>query len=463
MLSRSTKRMLLAGLLLATRAQFGSAQGNPGAYLPPNGSAPTIGAPQPVSSYPLISVQPYSAPNSTVVQVSQPAPGTPQPLPGPKAPEPKIDVPQPNVDAQTFQPLTSAALGDSQVALSAPQIMGDFGGYSVRKTIFVPTTQTTMTTVLDTTMGTTISSTNTSKVLVPVSVVVPVPGRFGSGFKVADDESPIPTDRVFFTWNGFNGLSGGSGFTGPQSSTTVVTVPVPFDEFVITTVKTSGAVAVDVGSANLNREIFGFEKTFLNGNASIEVRIPIYQATGQSFDLGGFAGDNFGDVTTVFKYALVNERDRVFSLGLATTFPSGQAIVTDDGNVRAVLFQPFVGFYRGYGDFFIQGFTSLVASTSSQDPTVLFNDYAVGVRLYSDPTGRFVRSVSPALEVHVTTPLDSRGDDDSGLFISDILSFTGAVHFGIGANSTLSVGCNIPVTGPRPYNSEAIVQLNYHF
>ena len=87
--------------------------------------------------------------------------------------------------------------------------------------------------------------------------------------------------------------------------------------------------------------------------------------------------------------------------------------------------------------------------------------YAVGYRLYTGSEREFVRSISPALEVHVTTPLDT--DNTGPLVCPEIVSFTGGVHVGLGLHSTLSVGCNIPVTGPRPYNAEAMVQLNYRF
>ena len=496
MLSRSTKRMMLAGLLLATGAQLSSAQESQDVYIVPPGTQNVAERPMALRVHlDLLQVaQADPAPPPTRKMPGQPMPGQPMPktpdskIPdavGPKAPEAVVP-PQANPDAPNFQPLTSSALGDSQVALSAPNIMGDFAGYRAFKTVFVPVTA--FTTVTQTQLkvdtfsaGTVITSTNLlstvvtpSKLLVPVSVQVPVVSRAGSGFKLADDESPIPTDRVFFSYNYFDGLRGQSGSIGSfpptivvgASTTTFPTVgPASTTTTPITTTTTQFAQQTSgVPQVDLHREIFGFEKTFLDGNASIEVRIPIYQSMNESIANGGFAGDSFGDVTTVFKYALVNQRDRVFSVGLATTFPTGQSIPTDDGSIRAVLFQPFVGFYRGYGDFFIQGFTSLVASTSSQDPTLIFNDYAVGYTVYRGSEGQLLRSVSPVLEVHVTTPLDSHSDDDSGgLFVTDIVSFTAGVHFGIGGNSTLSLGCNVPVTGPKPYDVEGIVQLNYRF
>ena len=491
MLSRSTKRMLLAGLLMASRSELGFAQEIEGRFLPAAGASSLVVAPPPIQVFLRIPVAEFRdielASQSTPAPVQAPPPPKASDVPGPKAPDAKVEPPPANPEAPNFPPLTSAALGDSQVAMSAPQIMGDFGGYSIRKTIFVPVTLLTTTTqfrtvVTEPSSGPIITSTNLlstmtspSRLLIPVPVQVPVVSRAGSGFKIADDDSPIPTDRVFFSYNNFDGLRGQAGFNqGTFVSSTTTGTPVtvfPISATIVritttpgtTTSATVNALATATPQVDLNREIFGFEKTFLDGYASFELRVPIYQSMSESIANGGFAGDDFGDVTTVLKFALVKETDRDFSVGLATTFPTGPAIVGDDVNIRAVLFQPFVGFYRGYGDFFVQGFTSLVASTSSQDPTLIFNDYAFGYRLYRGPQGQFLTSVSPAFEVHVTTPLDSHGDDATGLIVTDIVSFTGAVHFGFGANSTLSVGCNVPATGPRPYNAEAIVQLNYRF
>jgi hypothetical protein len=515
MLSRSTKRMMLAGLLLATRTQFGAAQEVQNAYVVPPGGSRVAPAP-PTQPYPPYTTMPAPQAYAEFLPISQqdpaPMPGQPaqpmptrpmpaQPMPplrlpkisddkapdiGPKAPD-ASPPPSPIPEPQNFQPATSSALGDTQVAMSAPNIMGDFAGYSIRKTVFVPVTV--LSTVTQTQIkvdtpssGPAITSTSLlstvvtpGRLLVPVSVQVPVVSRAGSGFKIADDDSPIPTDRVFFSYNYFDGLRGQPGISSGTFPTSVVvgptttTFPVVGPAITMTTPITTTSVtgvpqSTAVPQVDLHREVFGFEKTFFGGNASIEVRIPIYQSMNESISNGGFAGDNFGDVTTVFKYALVNQRDRVFSVGLATTFPTGPAIDSDDGSIRAVLFQPFIGFYRGYGDFFVQGFTSLVASTSSQDPTLLFNDYAVGYTLYRSPEGQLLKSVSPVLEIHVTTPLDNHGDDGSGgLIITDIVSFTAGVHFMFGPNSTLSLGCNVPVTGPRPYDIEGIAQLNYRF
>jgi hypothetical protein len=416
-----------------------------------------------------------------IFTVQAQAPTAPVGPPGPKADGPKIDAANPgaaNPEAPKFEPLTSAALGDTSFAAGAPSMIGDFGAILVRKTLLVPnfTTTTTTNTVMFFNPETkalvkTVTTTTTSQVpiTVPITIYVPVAGRDGSGFKIADGATPVPTDRLFFTWNGFDDLRsrGGSsaGFFSSASSTTPPTrVMMGMDVFNASTT-TNVQVATPVLAANptgdLNREIFGFEKTFLGGNASIEVRAPIYEGSG---DLGGnFNGTHFGDVTAVLKYALfLDPEGLVFSAGLATTAPTGQPVDLDTTSYRSWSFQPFVGYVYRFGDAYVQGFNSIVVSTASQDPTLLFNDIGFGYRFYKGNPGDYLRSIDAVLEGHLTTPLDHRGAN-SELIVTDIFSTTAGLHFGVGPRSFLTLGLNGTLTGPRPYGVEGIVNFDYRF
>src|SRR5262245_48418169 len=113
---------------------------------------------------------------------------------------------------------------------------------------------------------------------------VPVLGP--GSFKISDNDSPRPTDRVFLTYNYFD------------------------------------RVAVGDGNVGLHREVIGFEKTFLSGDASFEMRLPFLQATSGS-NFTGFTDNQVADLTLVSKFALINNRDtgNVLSTGLALTVP----------------------------------------------------------------------------------------------------------------------------------------------
>jgi len=401
----------------------------------------------------------------------------PQPLPkspDSTTPQTKDDLPQPKIEPAEprFEPLVSAALGDNSFATSAPQMIGDFGGTTIRRTILVPVTVTkTNFEILDINSpnqqsvpsATVVNSVERTTILVPVSVTSPLASRTGSGFKIADNASPLPTDRVYFSFNYFDSLNGTGGSTpGGTFNSPIVIDPQgsPFGSGLFSTTTVPGVIAPNP-RLNLNREIFGLEKTFWDGNASAEVRVPIYQSQG-SFG-GGFQGDGLGDITAIVKFALINNSEgNVLSVGLATTFPTGPSIQTFQGNINSVLLQPFAGYIVNFGDAFIQGFSSVVAPTESKDIALAFNDIGAGYRLYRGDSGSLVSYITPVGEAHVTTPLESR-NANTAIWVPDIVSFTGGVHIGLGERTRLSLAANLPVTGPQPYDAEYMAQINFRY
>jgi hypothetical protein len=347
-----------------------------------------------------------------------------------------------------------------------PHMLGDFPGSFARQTITIFGVQTTVTTSTTVTKpmfivvngenvlvpGKTI--TTTKSVTTPIAqtrtVLVPV-GALGA-FKIAENASPRPVDRVFFTYNFFGDLSGpGSGANNPINITTGNN-NVRVNTFI------PGTSAVN---SNVNREIFGFEKTFLDGFASIEMRLPLLQ---QNSTLNGFGSNDIGDLTIIGKYAFILDQPtgNVLSAGLAITAPTGHNIATIDGNIHSTLIQPWVGYIWNYNRFFLQAFHSIVVPTDSRDVTLLFNDVGFNYWLYRGEPNRTLSSIVPMIEVHVTNPLNQRGPD-SAIYVPDLVVMTGGVHFGFGRNTTLSFGVATPVTGPRIYNVEAFMQFNMRF
>jgi hypothetical protein len=335
-----------------------------------------------------------------------------------------------------------AGLGET-FAMAGP-MMGDFGSFCARRTILVPTLS-----VVNTASTFVAHTTMLVPTLQPVVVCDPVASRFGSGFKVADNESPVPQCRVFCTYNYYNDISGIGGFSAPYT----------FSNSAGTTVSVPGVV-VPARGLDVHRELFGFEQTFLNGNASVEVRLPVFQTPGNR----GIEGGDLGDVTALLKYALLYNRQtgNVLTVGLAVTAPTGPGIDTIDGTIRSTLLQPFVGYLFSGCKFFLQGFESVAVPTDSRDTTLLFSDVGIGYSLYRSGADRLITSVAPTLEVHVTTPLNHEG---VGALVSvpDIVSLTGGVYVGLGRHCLLAIGTNVPISGTRPYDIEALAQLNILF
>jgi hypothetical protein len=326
--------------------------------------------------------------------------------------------------------------------MAGPTMMGDFGGFCAQRPILVPSVRTV----------TIINSAN-QQMSVPslerVVVCDPIASRIGSGFKVADNESALPQDRVFCTYNYYNDAGGVGGFNQPfmiqAGPGTTVSVP---------------GVVVPARRVDVHRELFGFEKTFLDGNASFELRLPVFQVAGKS----SVAGDDFGDLTVLMKYALLIDRNagNALSVGLALTAPTGPGIDTVGGTIHSTLFQPYAGLLINTGSAFIQGFSSIVVPTDGHDVTVWFNDIGFGYNLYRHRGDGFITGIAPALEVHITSPLDNQSA--GALIVShNIVSLTAGAYVGLRERCVLSLGANVPISGTRPYEMEGLAQLNFRF
>lgn len=321
----------------------------------------------------------------------------------------------------------------------SPHMMGDQGIYSL---ILVPIPALAK---LRTPNGTIdIPFTATRKVRVPIAS--------RGGIKIGENETVMPGDRAYFTYNYYNNVQGPSdGSNQPQFFTQDVVIlgqRFTADIFV-------PGVAPPRG--DIHRETFGLEKTFLDGAFSLGVRVPIYQQTGDP----AFENSDLGDMTFIVKWAPYQDYDTGsgISVGLAVTAPTGPDIQTPSGELHTTILQPFVGYQVNRDRLLVYGFTSIAIPTDDRDVTIWFNDIGFGYRLRE---GGFFRSVIPAIEAHVTTPLDNRSASDEIRGI-DLVVLTGGVHLGVGQRSTLTLGIATPITGPRPYDVEALVQFNLRF
>ena len=240
-------------------------------------------------------------------------------------------------------------------------------------------------------------------------------------FKISENESPRPTDRVFATFNYFNGVK-----TGDSSN-------------------------------DLYRGVVGFEKTALDGNASFGVRAPVQSSRGTV--------DGFGDVSIITKYAFINDTQTgtVASGGLVLTVPTGRSFTLSDGHrLDAVLIQPWVGGIAVMGDAYALGFSSIIASTDSRDPTLYTLDVGVGYRIFQSNTDDLITSITPTIEGHLTTSFDNN-HNFNGVNLSDQLIITGGVHIGLMNQAYLTIGGAVPITGGRLNDFEVIAQFNYRF
>jgi hypothetical protein len=256
-----------------------------------------------------------------------------------------------------------------------------------------------------------------------------IPQVCRGGVKIEEDESPRPVDRVYFAYNYFDDIT--HAFPG-------------------------------VPRSNLSREMYGFELTFLNGDASIGLRMNSLQTTGDTT----LSNDIFGDLTVITKYAFINNREtgNVLSGGLAITAPTGSCSRLPDGTMlNPTLLQPYAGFIYNWERLYAQGFSSLIIPTDSRDALVGTASLSFGYWLYrsSDPSA-FLGYIVPAVEGHSTFAFDHRGLNQTLTGFPDVFELTNGLHIGLG-RANLALGVGVPLTGPKVFGIEALAQLNWRF
>jgi hypothetical protein len=280
----------------------------------------------------------------------------------------------------------------------------------------------------------------------------PLPGTTKAGilvpsirsFKIAEDEAPAPQDRLYFGFNYWDDVNK----------------------------SVDRRFGGDFKSLSVNRETFGVEKTFLQNDASIGLRLPINTLSADS-DFPGLGGTStdVGDLSIILKFALWynHHTGDVFSAGLAVTVPTGPDAFAGFENIRSLhetTLQPFIGYRYGVGNFFIHGFSSIDIPTDSRDVTIWFNDVGVGYYLYRNQgSDALVSALVPTFEVHFNDPLNHRG----AFNFNDIAGTADTIDLTLGATcvfnrrASLAAAFNAPVTGPRPYDWEFLLQFNWRF
>ncbi|MDX2039301.1 MAG: hypothetical protein SFX72_21820 [Isosphaeraceae bacterium] len=261
------------------------------------------------------------------------------------------------------------------------------------------------------------------------------------GFKIADNQTPRPVDRCFFTYNFFDYVN--------QSVNERFEIP--------------------IHRIRAYRALLGFEKTFWDDQASIGFRLPINTLTADS--VGEPATPTrtaLGDFGLYTKFIIFEdtERQELLSGGLAMVFPTGPRVFADAPYIASLHnfeLQPYLGYQRNWGRFFLMGFEAINVPTAVHDVTVLYNDWAIGYRVYEaqDPQA-LLRAVTTNFECHVNIPLNNRDvfNPNNVVGTADIVNLTYGVNFQLGSRTLASFGLVTPVTGPRPFSLEALAILN---
>ena len=309
--------------------------------------------------------------------------------------------------------------------------------------------------------------TETYDFLIFVDVASPGSGGLVVGRqKIAENTSPIPQDRIFWNYSYFEN------------------VPI-FREGV-----------------NVSRNTPGFEKTFLDGNASIEMRFPFAATLDSNIQLNGMTNTNemeFGNIVTTLK-ALVHSNDVLgVSVGMSVSLPTAddltfQMFGTDVVRVEneSVHLLPFLGaLYSPNDRFFAQGFlqfdfdangnpvlinvpgTGMVNAGRANDTSFLYADVGVGYWLLrDDSSNKFINGIAPTLELHYNkslqeTDIVTMGNTVVGNFADnvEILNAVFGVTFTLAGNSNLGLAYVTPIGGgaDQQFDGEFRATFNWFF
>lgn len=299
-------------------------------------------------------------------------------------------------------------------------------------------------------------------------LIVPNPtdGGLAGRNRISADSSPLPRDRFIFNY-----------------------------DFVASTALYSGA-------PNMNRYVFGFEKTFLDGWGSIEFRAPFASTVNSTSNADGSFGSGhgeFGNVFLVVKGLLHSTERIVISGGLGISIPTANDVRFNLGGAdllniqnEAVILTPFLAAlwtpsdrvfaqsWLGFG--FDPTGNSVLTNLDGKgltsvgkiyDPTTFQLDLQLGFWLIHPSTrDAGLRGLAPFVELHHNQQLQSQGGgasagftltDSVGRLSETDLSTGAAMQFG--DNLNLMGGFTFPLTGSRDRFSDWQfgVRLNYFF
>ena len=295
-------------------------------------------------------------------------------------------------------------------------------------------------------------------------------GGAGS-FNAAENNTAVPTDRVYLAYNVFFNAT----------STTV-----GFDQNFVPIQK----------SSDLHRYLIGFEKTFLDGNLSVDVRMPLLSSfrldsLGLSSDLG-----NVGSLTIYNKVLLFRDEDTAVATGLGVSLPTASDVTTGFSGSEllvknhAIHLMPFIAATKNINDlWFMQSFTQMNFAASGNDvlgPSGLIGvyneqnlfqvDMGLGRWLWQDRLRPVVTGLAGVAELHYTTTVQ---DTDSisnpfnpnasilanGANRIDLLNLTTGLQAQLGPQSNLRIGTVVPLRNQpdRVFDSELQVSFNRRF
>jgi hypothetical protein len=264
-------------------------------------------------------------------------------------------------------------------------------------------------------------------------------------FKISENQSPRPQDRIFFDFNYYNNVND--------------------------TINLHNLSAVTQMKAYVYN--FGVEKTFNNGMGSIGIRLPLDNLTANSFNnvISTPTSSALGNLTVFSKYILAQnpETGSLISASWAITPQTATSRFAGAPYLfplNSTYIQTSIAYIYNYNKWYFQGFSGFSFPINPNDVTLIYNDVAVGYYLLRNPESRIgLTALAPTAELHVNNPLNHRDpfnrQDLAGT--PDSVDLTFGLNFGLRNSAVLTAAFAVPVASPKPFDSEAILMLNIYF
>lgn len=305
--------------------------------------------------------------------------------------------------------------------------------------------------------------------------------------KVAENDSALPQDRVFFLYNHFeNSL---------QMRSTPLVPLTPTER-----------------SFSVDRYTFGLEKRLLDGCWSVEIRMPLAGQTEFLTPDFGISGGSTGNLAVIVKRVVYESDITAVAVGMGIDTPTGSdvqgyATITMPMNNYftvhndAVHLLPYMGFVSAPNcRYFYQGFAQLDISANGNridyqsigrsvivdsgtygtlnEQNLLYLDLSGGCWLYRNRCARGLTGLASVLEFHYTTTLQDTDVIERAAFpVTDIIRFenfanrvdivnlTVGLHAEFANHMLCRVGGVFPLSSGdnRSFDSEVQAQMEWRF
>ncbi len=129
-----------------------------------------------------------------------------------------------------------------------------------------------------------------------------------SNFNAAENNRALPTDRVFFGYNGFFNA--------------------------VDMITPNGAQSSDIHMYKI-----GFEKTLLDGQWSVEARMPLLSSLAMNSQVLSTDAGNVGNLSIFAKRLLIADDSNAIAAGLGFGLPTGQDLIVANGSEPVAIHQ----------------------------------------------------------------------------------------------------------------------------